>query len=231
MYRQVHVHPDDWDLQRILWIDEQGNSTAFQLTTVTYGTKSAPFLALRSVSQLVTDEGHKYPRATVSLIKGWYVDDIYGGSNNFEELNNTFHEVKHLCMAGEFPLAKWQSNHPQFLARFSPESSKSDSIIIDEGSTNLLGLSWYTRLDVFRFNHRSTHSGSKPTKKIILSKVAQLFAVLGCLTPFTVRPKMLMQELWLTKLNWDEPVPIHFAAKWTKLKEELKNVSIISIPR
>ncbi|XP_034195121.2 uncharacterized protein LOC117611275 [Osmia lignaria lignaria] len=45
MYRQVAVHKDDWDLQRILWIDEDQNVIPYQLTTVTYGTKAAPFLA------------------------------------------------------------------------------------------------------------------------------------------------------------------------------------------
>ncbi|XP_077272772.1 uncharacterized protein LOC143903187 [Temnothorax americanus] len=43
MYRQINVHEDDWNLQQILWSDERHNEVAYYLTTVTYGTKAAPF--------------------------------------------------------------------------------------------------------------------------------------------------------------------------------------------
>ncbi|XP_015189927.1 PREDICTED: uncharacterized protein LOC107073745, partial [Polistes dominula] len=57
MYRQIKIHPDDQDLQRIVWVNEQQVESHFQLTTVTYGTKSAPFLAVRTLLQLAEDEG------------------------------------------------------------------------------------------------------------------------------------------------------------------------------
>ncbi|XP_071634064.1 uncharacterized protein [Temnothorax longispinosus] len=56
MYRQINVHEDDWNLQRILWIDELLNEVSYYLTTVTYGTKAAPFLAVRTLLQLVEDD-------------------------------------------------------------------------------------------------------------------------------------------------------------------------------
>jgi hypothetical protein len=46
MYRQVVVHPEDRDLQRILWrYSSEEPIQEYRLTTVTYGTSSAPFLA------------------------------------------------------------------------------------------------------------------------------------------------------------------------------------------
>ena len=57
MYRQINVYPQDWNLQRILWVDETGQLTHFHLKTVTYGTRAAPYLAIRSLLQLVKDEG------------------------------------------------------------------------------------------------------------------------------------------------------------------------------
>ena len=55
MYGQVWVHPDDRCLQRILWrkTPEQPVTT-YELSTVTYGTASAPFLATRCLQQLST---------------------------------------------------------------------------------------------------------------------------------------------------------------------------------
>jgi len=56
--------------QRILWIDQNQKISTYQLSTVTYGLACAPFLALRTLAQLVEDEGTKYPLAIPSLTKG-----------------------------------------------------------------------------------------------------------------------------------------------------------------
>lgn len=55
MFRQISVYPDDWNLQRILWTDNQLNPVPFQLTTVTYGTKAAPWLYVLTLLQLHTE--------------------------------------------------------------------------------------------------------------------------------------------------------------------------------
>ncbi|XP_015126395.1 uncharacterized protein LOC107047972 [Diachasma alloeum] len=86
MFRQIKVHEDDWDYQRNLWYDEADNLMEFQLTTVTYGTTSAPWLSLRVCEQLVKDEGHKYPKAVAAMTRGKFVDDIYDGADTEEEL-------------------------------------------------------------------------------------------------------------------------------------------------
>ena len=46
MYHQINVNPQDWDLQRILWVDETGQLAHFRLITVTYGIRAAPYLAI-----------------------------------------------------------------------------------------------------------------------------------------------------------------------------------------
>ncbi|XP_071643357.1 uncharacterized protein [Temnothorax longispinosus] len=49
MYRQINVHENDWDIQRILWIDDQLNEVPHYLTTVTYETNAAPFLSVQTL--------------------------------------------------------------------------------------------------------------------------------------------------------------------------------------
>ncbi|XP_043488059.1 uncharacterized protein LOC122514990 [Polistes fuscatus] len=131
MYRQIKIHSDDWDLQRILWVDEQLKKSHFQLTTVTYGTKSAPFLAVRTLLQLVADEGSSYPLAVEPITHGRYVDDIFGGADSVGELIQTAHQLIRLCHAGGFPLAKWHSTSSQLLAELPSESGKDSDISFD----------------------------------------------------------------------------------------------------
>ncbi|XP_011493816.1 PREDICTED: uncharacterized protein LOC105359038 [Ceratosolen solmsi marchali] len=125
MYRQILVHQDDWDLQRILWMDEQGNEVIYQLTTVTYGTRAPPFLAVQTLLQLIQDEGDNYPLAIPSLKYGRYVDDIFGGADNLSQLVETATQLRDLCMAGGFLLAKWHSTNEEVItaikAQLNPE--------------------------------------------------------------------------------------------------------------
>ena len=102
MYRQINVHPQDWNLQRILWVDDKGQLSHFHLTPVTYGTRAAPYLAIRTLLQLVEDEGDKYPMARDSLLYGRYVDDIFGGAATKEILIQKAKQLTSLCTAGGF---------------------------------------------------------------------------------------------------------------------------------
>ncbi|XP_015121338.1 uncharacterized protein LOC107044104 [Diachasma alloeum] len=70
MFRQIRNHQDDWDLQRILWIDENQQPVTYQLTTVTYGLNCSPWLSLRVLQQLAEDEGHRFPAAVETLTRG-----------------------------------------------------------------------------------------------------------------------------------------------------------------
>ncbi|XP_011313314.1 uncharacterized protein [Fopius arisanus] len=230
MFRQIRVHPDDWPPQQILWTDLNGDIVTCQLTTVTYGTRSAPFLSIRVLHQLVEDEGSKYPLAVEPLMKERYVDDICGGADSAEELLRTAHQVTQLCLSGGFPLAKWHSNSPALLTYLQPDSTSQNQRSIEDSFTKILGVSWHPGTDKFKFSVTQPETSSI-TKRIILSETAQLFDPLGFLAPVVVRAKILLQALWIEKLGWDEPVSPTTAQRWRQFREELTQLSEITIPR
>lgn len=62
MYRQIIVDPAFTPLQRIFWRKSpQDRLRVLELTTVTYGTAAAPFLATRALLQLARDERERFP--------------------------------------------------------------------------------------------------------------------------------------------------------------------------
>ncbi|GFY04580.1 uncharacterized protein TNCV_4416641 [Trichonephila clavipes] len=53
MYRTILINPKQRNLQRIVWCEsEQESPKIYELSTVTYGTVSAPYLAQRTLTQL-----------------------------------------------------------------------------------------------------------------------------------------------------------------------------------
>ncbi|CAB0036794.1 unnamed protein product [Trichogramma brassicae] len=230
MYRQILVDERDVDLQRIVWIDENSNETHWQLKTVTYGTRAAPYLAVRSLLQLVTDEGHSFPSAIDSLTKGRYVDDIFGGADSDEQLKHVAQDLTNLCLAGGFPLAKWSSNSESFRADL-PDSNSSTTISLDDCKAKVLGLYWDTHEDSLKFKVMVPPPQGNISKRSILSEVAQIFDPLGIISPVTIKAKVLLQELWLHKLTWDEPVPESIRARWILMKQDFRRLNTLSLPR
>ncbi|XP_075990253.1 uncharacterized protein LOC142985896 [Anticarsia gemmatalis] len=85
-YRQIRIRETDQHFQKIIWRNSVSEPLQeFQLTTVTYGTKSAPFLAMRTIQQLVKDDGGTYPLAATILSNQLYMDDLLGGCHSIEK--------------------------------------------------------------------------------------------------------------------------------------------------
>ncbi|XP_033228907.1 uncharacterized protein LOC117180519 [Belonocnema kinseyi] len=70
-----------------------------------------------------------------------------------------------------------------------------------------------------------------PTKRLILSVIAKLYDPMGWLSPVVIVAKRLMQQLWLQKLQWDEPVPTDLEDYWSKYYKRLTQLQAIQIPR
>ncbi|XP_043498377.1 uncharacterized protein LOC122521596 [Polistes fuscatus] len=179
MFRQIQVHLKDHDLQRILWVKESSQVQAYQLTSVTYGTRSAPYLACRILRQLVEDEGHNYPLAVNPILKGSYVDDISGwGAETIDHLNAVASQLEDMCSSSCLPLDKWKTNSPSLTRTSLSQSDSSPVHSFDDSTTKIFGISWNSQKDVFTF-HGTISSHQAVTKRIILSEVAQLFDPLG----------------------------------------------------
>ncbi|XP_024875956.1 uncharacterized protein LOC112457263 [Temnothorax curvispinosus] len=232
MYRQIQIHPDDWDFQRIVWIDLLGKFIIFILLTVTYGLNCAPFLALRAFEQLIRDEGHKFPLAIPTMKKKRYVDDFFGGEDTIQNARRVVEQVNSLCMAGGFPLKKWVSNELDILSSI-PVDLRLDkaSIQIEESSIiHTLGLSWHPSIDQFRF----TLNLDEPkliSKRTILSTISKIFDPLGFISPITISGRILIQELWASGLGWDDELPTVLLNKWNRFICQLQEASSFTFPR
>ncbi|XP_029162266.1 uncharacterized protein LOC114933860 [Nylanderia fulva] len=231
MYRQIQLHRDDRDLQRILWT-EGDEVKEFQLNSVTYGLASAPYLAIRVLHQLANDEVGRFPLGADVLRQDVYMDDVLTGAATLDAADDLLDQVAALCTAGGFPLRKWAANDDRLLVKI-PLAHRLDVMTgarLPSESHSVLGLRWNPREDVLSLSVRPT-STALPTKRSVLSQTARLFDPLGWLAPIIVRAKLLVQSAWIQQLDWDAPLTRDDAAEWTRLEEELPLLEEIRVPR
>ncbi|XP_045477626.1 uncharacterized protein LOC123682865 [Harmonia axyridis] len=173
MYRQILISPEQRDYQRIVWrFSKREPLQYYRLNTVTYGVSSAPYLALRTLHQLASDDGLRFPTARQVLLNEIYVDDILTGCSSESEALELRKQVQDLLMAGGFELRKWATNHLPLLDGISSdhrrESSSIDPLLLDrEPSLKILVLGWNPASDHFFYSVRL--NSTTVTKRNVLS--------------------------------------------------------------
>ncbi|XP_061728464.1 uncharacterized protein LOC133533490 [Cydia pomonella] len=82
MYRMGRVANEDTDFQRIVWRENAGNEIRdYKLLTVTFGTASAPYLAVKALNHVACDHREQYPIAAPRVHQEFYMDDLMTGCN------------------------------------------------------------------------------------------------------------------------------------------------------
>lgn len=100
MYRQIRITPKHQLYQHILWRECKENPIKeYKLTTVTYGTASAPFLAVRALLY-IADNCHSEELKDI-IKEDFYMDDLITGADSIEKCRNIQHGVRyHLAKYG-----------------------------------------------------------------------------------------------------------------------------------
>ncbi|XP_076298577.1 uncharacterized protein LOC143217822 [Lasioglossum baleicum] len=212
MYRQIRVHADDWDLQRIVWrAHPEKTPLSYHLHTVTYGLESAPYLAIRTLQQLATYEGNRFPLATEIIQREIYVDDVLSGADTILKAQEKIRQVDECLKSGCFIFKKWPASDEKLLKHIPLENREHTSPVSLETEQffNALGILWHPKSDSFAFTSCNTPAAqSRTTKRTVLSR-----------------------KLWSAKLSWDEPIHRERMSQWNRFEEDLKDISSISVPR
>lgn len=232
MYRQILVNPKERNWQVIVWrANPQDKLKYYKLKTLTYGITCSSFLSIKTLQHLATIEREKYPLASVVSKRDFNVDDIMTGSDDLNEALQIQQQLINMLQLGQMELHKWCSNNKLLLANI-PAAKRQISLEVTAGKeeTKALGVKWIPSSDTFKI-HYDQREHKNITKRTILAETAQLFDPLGLVNPVIVKAKIFMQELWIKKINWDEPIPHELQHKWTKFRKELLALNEASIPR
>ncbi|XP_070525097.1 uncharacterized protein [Cardiocondyla obscurior] len=235
MFRQIKIHQNDRDFLRILWSpNESEASMEYRHTMVTYGTACAPYLAIKTLQQLVIDEGHRFPQGAQCLRSQTYVDDIFGGADCLYEAQRERKELISLLKTAGIELDKWAANHNSLL----PENLKRQEISNTEipketfETVKTLGIQWDPFLDAFGFSVKTQGiSINIFTKRNILSCLSKLYDPLGWISPVIIAGKIFIQDLWIAGVGWDEKLDFNKQQFWKGFQNSLQDLNNLKINR
>ncbi|XP_015124395.1 uncharacterized protein LOC107046317 [Diachasma alloeum] len=206
-------------------------SLTTKLNTVTFGLASAPYLVIRCLSQLAEDEGKDYPEAALRIKRDLYVDDLLTGADSLEEALKLRDDITTVLKRGGLNIRQWASNHPQLLENL-PEGSVNLQLEPDKDATiKALGVHWDSQQDTIVYTVKPVMKTVKLTKRSILSDLAKIFDPLGLLGPIIIRGKIIMQNLWKERIDWDDPVPLSIQTEWKSYTDELMQLKDESFDR
>ncbi|XP_065368859.1 uncharacterized protein LOC135961295 [Calliphora vicina] len=234
MYRQILLKPEHRPFQKIVFRSSETNQIEdFQLKTVTFGLNCAPYLALRTILQLADDEEQRFPLGSQILRESMYVDDALVGTHTISDALAARDQLIGILLTAGFDLRKWTSNSKQILKNLPQEHLLNSEFLSldDKSTTKTLGIHWNAMDDVFYFTTEKIMRKQAYTKREVLSIIARLFDPAGWLAPVVITAKILMQQMWLDKIEWDDAIKPMALKKWQDFILRYNDIDSIKLPR
>ncbi|XP_062712096.1 uncharacterized protein LOC134289727 [Aedes albopictus] len=235
MFHQIQIRPEDRHAQRLLWRDDPAKQPEVYLMDVaTFGATCSPCSAHYVKNLNAEEHSNEYPAAADAIIRKHYVDDYLDSSDSVEEAVQLALQVKHVHSLGGFHLRNWLSNSEEVLARIGEKESQSGKLLqLEKGKSTerVLGMYWKPEPDVFTFSTSLATSVEHPTKRQALRVVMSLFDPAGLLCFFLIHGKILIQDLWRAKTEWDQLIPQELCERWIRWTTMFQNLDQISVSR
>ena len=103
------------------------------------------------------------------------------------------------------------------------------------GGVKVLGVLWRVKSDELIFDLSEIIKAAQecccPTGRQVASIVGKVYDPLGMLSPLVTHLKVFLQDLSLTKMEWDDILPDSLLRRWTTLVEGLHPDDQVTLPR
>ena len=237
LYNQLFLDESAFPYSLFLYhesLDPKKEPEVWVMLRAWYGIVPTGAQAGFALDELARMGSTEFPNAVDCIVRDRYVDDILPGAQTADEVSNQIKEVSELLKSGGFSL--------KYIVQsgFAPEEKASS----DGESIKLLGYKWMTESDVLlpgfsELNmNKKVRGARKPnetpiitvndaikllepiklTRRLIISKISELFDPCGLWEPIKLQLKLASSRL--SGLSWDQVVPEAEQSYWkTKLTE------------
>ncbi|GFR11444.1 reverse transcriptase domain-containing protein [Trichonephila clavata] len=243
-FLQISLRDEDRDVVRFLFPElgsNQSDPYNFQVyifKRVMFGVNVNPFLLSATIKYHIEKYREQYSAATKMLDICLYVDDVISGADDISQALKLSKDADTIMKNASMTLRKWNSNNQTLMKTWKGEGLEIHPRHSEDSSqiplSKVLGIPWNVVHDHFTIDVKGLMEldTSKPiTKRVVLQSAGKIYDPVGFLSPYTIRLKCLLQELWLRKLAWDDELPPDIYAIWSQWWSELPLLSELRIPR
>ncbi|XP_068684884.1 uncharacterized protein [Montipora foliosa] len=178
------------------------------------------------------ENGEDLPLGVKAVYKHFYMDDGLPSTDSCEEAIEMRKQMTELLRRGGFRLHKWLTNYADVLATI-PEQDRSPRFLeLSEDklrTDRTLGVIWHAQEDMLQFTGLKDDPGT--TKRKILSQAFSVWDPRGLLLPFSIRSKIILQNLNRMKYRWDDELKEADLQEWREWRKEAEKLDEVRIPR
>ncbi|KAJ8706805.1 hypothetical protein PYW07_012883 [Mythimna separata] len=238
MFLRVKVREDDRDSLRFLWRGSRrtGKPEEYRMSSIIFGAASSPATAIYVMNKNAEEFKKTHPKAVKAINRNHYMDDYLQSFASTAEAKKISKEVRDIHARANFHLKGWASNNLAVLSEVE-DTNKEDSLQLTK-EEKTLGLRWLVKEDTLAFNvglrntSKELQDGRRtPTKREVTSAVMSTFDPMGFATPVLIQGKKLIQDIWRTKIDWDEEINEQQKETWLNYLEEVSKLARLNIPR
>jgi len=197
-----------------------------------FGAVSSPSCCNLALQRIAIEKQEEFSLASNAILRHFYVDDFLKSEATEAEAISMIKDVTEVCQLGGFHITKWVSSSKNVLESI-PEDDRAKGLrkltFDDSPTERALGVYWDIVSDSFGFSITDKSSGL--TRRDMLSTVCSLYDPLGFGSPVILVAKILLQELCLQNVGWDDEFPQSVLLSWQQWLSNVYKLENLRVSR
>lgn len=242
MFLRVKIRPQDQPAQQFLWRGKEREKPPqkYKMTSMIFGAASSPYMAHHIRNHNAEVYGQEFPRALEAIRNNHYMDDWVASYEDVEEARKAVEETRTVHAHAGFTLRGWSASDKAVLSDVPSELHATTPTPLggEQPESKILGLFWNAEKDELGFNTSMNRVPEEvrsraraPTKREALSAVMSIYDPLGLLSHYTIRSKIILQNLWRLQIAWDEQIPEEENELFASWLARLPEIAMLRLPR
>ena len=241
---QIRLPKSQQNLFRILWFKNNdvktGKLEPYKFTRHVWGVVSSPYISCLAIRKTAEENHTNASVLTLDTIRNsMYMDDLLFSTHTLEEARTVALESIELLASRGFQLVKWTSNKQ---AKSALTEISKDKLAASIRTINLqteadtlpefkaVGCVWDAEQDLLKIEF-SFDCPKQFTRRNLLSQINRQYNPLGFSAPLLLKGRLILQQLAIDGLSWDEEVGPQCAKAWNDWLNLCMKWKDISLPR
>ncbi|UYV67994.1 hypothetical protein LAZ67_5002740 [Cordylochernes scorpioides] len=205
-FLQIEVKEEDRDYLRFLWWKNNHQIQVFRHKRVVFGVTCSPYLLGAVILHHLKGVSSEFGALPQKLMGCLYIDNCVTSVDTEAELVDLVEKSTEIFAKAKMDLRMWQFGPihrvKEVYSRLPP------SVDIERSEeASVLGMKWNLLEDTLNVTPKFGVIINSLSKRDLLSHTQQIFDPIGFLAPVLLPAKLLIQQAWTVKTDWDEPLP------------------------